>query len=170
MIDPLPETVFQPIKSQHSTSITIRSGETEMPSQSGERVFTSWKEIASFFGKGVRTVQRWERKFGLPISRPTAAKNVVLATESELRDWIRRASKHLAEDGHTEGHHEPDNHDLTLAAISERLKRLEDDTERLTRALSTFTDRMDRMAIDIDGSNARLKSPPAKPKTLAIRK
>ena len=28
-----------------------------------------WKEIAVFLGKGVRTVQRWERDHGLPIHR-----------------------------------------------------------------------------------------------------
>ena len=26
-------------------------------------VFTSWKEIACYLGKGIRTVQRWERDF-----------------------------------------------------------------------------------------------------------
>lgn len=29
----------------------------------------SWKEIASYLKKGVRTVQRWERMEGLPIRR-----------------------------------------------------------------------------------------------------
>ena len=28
-----------------------------------------WKEIAAFLGKGVRTVQRWEREQGLPVHR-----------------------------------------------------------------------------------------------------
>jgi hypothetical protein len=28
-----------------------------------------WNEIATFLGKGVRTVQRWEREYGLPIHR-----------------------------------------------------------------------------------------------------
>jgi len=32
-------------------------------------VLTSWKEIAAYFGIGVRTVQRWERQFGLPVER-----------------------------------------------------------------------------------------------------
>jgi hypothetical protein len=30
-------------------------------------VLTSWKEIARYLDKGVRTVQRWEREFGLPV-------------------------------------------------------------------------------------------------------
>jgi hypothetical protein len=37
-------------------------------------VLSSWKEIARHFGKGVRTVQRWERELGLPIHRPVPGK------------------------------------------------------------------------------------------------
>ncbi len=52
-------------------------------------VFTSWKEIASYLGKGVRTVQRWEAQFGLPVQRPNAhAKGIVRATREELDQWI----------------------------------------------------------------------------------
>ena len=55
----------------------------------GPVVFTSWKEIASYLGKGVRTVQRWEAQFGLPVQRPNAhAKGIVRATREELDQWI----------------------------------------------------------------------------------
>ena len=33
-------------------------------------VFSGWKEIANYMGKGVRTVQRYERDMQLPIHRP----------------------------------------------------------------------------------------------------
>jgi phage terminase Nu1 subunit (DNA packaging protein) len=119
-----------------------------MPNTNGEKVFTSWKEIASFFGKGVRTVQRWERKFGLPISRPTAAKNVVLATESELREWIRRSSSQLAAD--SESLHDGNaNADSSLAEFALRLKRLEEDTARLSRIVLTFTERIEELSVAI---------------------
>lgn len=53
-------------------------------------VLTSWKEIASHLGKGVRTVQRWERGLGLPVRRPNAAqKHVVIAFPEELDNWLR---------------------------------------------------------------------------------
>lgn len=122
-----------------------------MATNSGERVFTSWKEIASFFGKGVRTVQRWERKFGLPISRPSAAKNVVLATEGELREWIHRSSPQMSADEATASI-EVDNlrKGGNLVDISLRLKRLEDDTARLARVVAAFSERIDEL---------RLKSP-----------
>ncbi len=52
-------------------------------------IFTSWKEIASYLGKGVRTVQRWEAQFGLPVQRPNArAKGIVRASREELDQWI----------------------------------------------------------------------------------
>jgi hypothetical protein len=53
------------------------------------RVLGSWKEIASYLGKGVRTVQRWERHLGLPVRRPNAAtRGVVCASPEELDRWI----------------------------------------------------------------------------------
>jgi hypothetical protein len=53
-------------------------------------VLSSWKEIASYFGKGVRTVQRWERELGLPVLRPRegAAKGRVIAHPGDLSSWI----------------------------------------------------------------------------------
>jgi hypothetical protein len=53
-------------------------------------VFTSWKEIAAHFGKGVRTVQRWEATLGLPVRRPqgSSCKNIVIATQTDLDTWL----------------------------------------------------------------------------------
>jgi hypothetical protein len=52
-------------------------------------VLTSWKEIASYLGKGVRTVQRWEGQFGLPVRRPNEKfKGVVYASRHELDRWL----------------------------------------------------------------------------------
>ena len=33
-------------------------------------ILNSWKEIANYLGRGVRTVQRWERDLRLPVHRP----------------------------------------------------------------------------------------------------
>jgi hypothetical protein len=52
-------------------------------------VLTSWKEIALYMGKGVRTVQRWEKDFGLPVRRPQDSdKKAVLARPCDLDAWI----------------------------------------------------------------------------------
>jgi len=53
------------------------------------KVLGSWKEIAAYLGKGVRTVQRWENDLGLPVRRPDgAAKGVVYASTDELERWL----------------------------------------------------------------------------------
>lgn len=62
-----------------------------MPSVSSQRaaVLGSWKEIAAYLGKGVRTVQRWERQFGLPVRRPNGRREgIVYATREELDAWL----------------------------------------------------------------------------------
>jgi len=129
-----------------------------MSANSGEKVFTSWKEIASFFGKGVRTVQRWERKFGLPISRPTSARNVVLTTENELREWIRRSSRLIDEDGSSVS----PGTESAIAELTERLKRLETETARLAQMVSSFAERMDHLSektAPLTGTQSKVATP-----------
>lgn len=55
------------------------------------RVLSSWKEISAYLGRGIRTVQRYEAQFGLPIHRPVALeRGYVFAFSDELDDWLRR--------------------------------------------------------------------------------
>jgi hypothetical protein len=55
-------------------------------------ILSGWKEIANYLGRGVRTVQRWE-KLGLPIRRPSAQlRTAVLARGSDLDAWLANAS------------------------------------------------------------------------------
>jgi hypothetical protein len=57
-------------------------------------VLTSWKEIGRYLGKGVRTVQRWERESGLPVRRPLGhPRRAVLALPEELDTWARTRMK-----------------------------------------------------------------------------
>jgi len=53
-------------------------------------VLTCWKDIAQYLGKGVRTVQRWEREFGLPVRRPDGIdhKSPVIAHTRDLDAWL----------------------------------------------------------------------------------
>jgi hypothetical protein len=47
-----------------------------------------WKEVASFLGKGVRTVQRWERELGLPVHRlGKDGGEIVFALKTEVQHW-----------------------------------------------------------------------------------
>ena len=48
----------------------------------------SWKEIALFFGRDERTVNRWEKDLGLPIHRLPGTKGRVYAFADELSAWL----------------------------------------------------------------------------------
>jgi CheY-like chemotaxis protein len=53
-------------------------------------ILNSWKEIASYLGKSVRTVQRMEVELGLPIRRPKGhARSSVIALTAELDEWLK---------------------------------------------------------------------------------
>ncbi len=54
-------------------------------------ILNSWKEIAGYLGRGVRTVQRWERELGLPVHRPKGReRSAVLAFPEELQQWLQK--------------------------------------------------------------------------------
>jgi Tol biopolymer transport system component len=56
-----------------------------------EERLDSWKEIAAFLGRGLRTVQRWEEVEGLPVHRHVHGRGgTVFAYKSELQDWAAR--------------------------------------------------------------------------------
>ena len=55
-------------------------------------ILNGWKEIATYLGKGVRTVQRLERELNLPVHRPNGrAKGSVIAIKVELDAWVTAA-------------------------------------------------------------------------------
>ncbi len=83
-------------------------------------ILSSWKEIAAYLGKGVRTVQRWEHEFGLPIRRPSPDRSVIIADCDELDSWIKRQCKRTMENDVDELH-----------AELERLKTENDDLRAL---------------------------------------
>jgi hypothetical protein len=50
-----------------------------------------WEEIADYLHQSVRTVQLWEREFGLPVHRPREYRRYgVVAFAGELDEWSRR--------------------------------------------------------------------------------
>jgi hypothetical protein len=64
---------------------------------------SSWKEISAYLGRGIRTVQRWERDLGLPVHRVgKGPRSPVHAFPSELTAWLLRIGNN-----HREGHGHP---------------------------------------------------------------
>ncbi len=61
--------------------------ETIVPSAD---ILNSWKEIAIYLNRGVRTVQRWEAELGMPVRRPRGrGRSAVIAVRTELDQWIK---------------------------------------------------------------------------------
>lgn len=55
-------------------------------------VLNSWKEIAAYLNRGVRTVQRWECDLHMPVHRPKGKdRSAVIAFPEELDSWLHAA-------------------------------------------------------------------------------
>src|SRR5687767_11360482 len=67
-------------------------------SPAGDRL-DSWKEIAAFLQRDVRTVQRWEKHAGLPVHRHAEARlRTAFAYRSELEAWWRAQPPAMADE------------------------------------------------------------------------
>jgi excisionase family DNA binding protein len=59
----------------------------------------SWKEIAAYLGRDLRTVMRWEKERSLPVHRvPGGGRAVVYAYRSEIDAWMNGSRGALAAD------------------------------------------------------------------------
>ncbi|HET9181690.1 MAG TPA: hypothetical protein VFP59_06130 [Candidatus Angelobacter sp.] len=116
-----------------------------------QHVLNSWKEIAGYLGRGVRTVQRWESELGLPVHRPRGrSRSAVLAVPEELDRWLRLTQVHSDGNGNA-GHTPAIAFDVLvvardLLALSERLIKVDPssrtEAERLTHALREIVDKL----------------------------
>ncbi|MGC2449979.1 MAG: hypothetical protein WA477_20185 [Candidatus Sulfotelmatobacter sp.] len=61
------------------------------PHQRAAGLLTSWKNIAAYLDRGVRTVQRWERMLKLPVHRVgTGQLAPVFAYQHEIDHWLQQ--------------------------------------------------------------------------------
>ena len=88
-------------------------------------ILSSWKEIASYVGKGVRTVQRWELTFHLPVRRGGShGKNVVVAFTDEIDSWVHSRFKQRVYGSTQSELHELREQNAQLVAENKSLRRL----------------------------------------------
>ena len=117
-------------------------------------LLNSWKEIASYLGRGVRTVQRWEQDSYLPVHRLNAGRvGPVFAFPSELDMWLNGALREaLPKDPEAARTAITRNQLEKLAAsrarsrqlmreLSERTLSQQQRTQRLMRTLQLITQR-----------------------------
>lgn len=104
----------------------------------GPGILNSWKEIASYLGRGVRTVQRWHDMLQLPVHRINFEnpRSPVFAYREELDHWMARRRRR------------------SLSSIRQKTKsgrtvrQLQSDFQQQLR--HTRTNRVNFMSIDLD--------------------
>jgi hypothetical protein len=95
---------------------------------------SSWKEIAHYVGKGVRTVQRWERETGLPVRRPQGeGKGKVLAFPEEIDGWMHSAFTRTGDEEESE-----------LSLLRFRVEQLLAENQELRRHLNEASKSLSR--------------------------
>jgi hypothetical protein len=106
--------------------------------KTGNIALNSWKEIATYLGRGVRTVQRWERELQLPVHRIGKGKrSPVFANSTELNFWLltseagrdRKVQKYPIPPRKTNGNSFEDSHRL-LASVRELAKTIAETSVR----------------------------------------
>ena len=91
-----------------------------------------WKEIGAYLGRTARTAQRWEAQLGMPVHRPAKRKRtVVVGFPRDLDVWLARNRSRLE----AEGSYEVTGMATDLAALDERLSRLQSEATQLALAL-----------------------------------
>jgi len=80
----------------------------------GSNRLSSWKEIARYLERQVRTVQLWEKFEGMPVHRQRHARQGrIFAFRSELEDW--RKSRIVTHEDYSAG---PADHRIQIMALS----------------------------------------------------
>jgi hypothetical protein len=70
-----------------SATLCRLSTNSNAPTGQSHSILNSWKEIARYLGRGVRTLQRWEQELQLPVHRIGSGRRAP-AVVSELKFWM----------------------------------------------------------------------------------
>src|SRR6202035_1232634 len=118
-------------------------------------VLSSWKDIARYLGKGVRTVQRWERHLGLPVRRPIGAaqKSAVVLYRGDVDAWLatRFSARALEKDGGQRNQSSRSARTTLREGIrtARELRTANHNlTEQISASIRLLTERCDRLAAE----------------------
>jgi hypothetical protein len=96
----------------------------------GHQILNGWKEVSSHIERCVRTAQRWELQFGMPVHRPASKRRTaVVAFTDELDTWLVRNRAAL----NSESHNVSD--ETNPARLQETLFRLQSEAKELAAKL-----------------------------------
>lgn len=131
-----------------------------MSPEISNEVLNSWKEIARYLNRGVRTAQRWEVELSLPVRRPrNKGRSPVIAMRSEIDLWLK-TSMQGKQDGNGLDRFDAlraESRDLRLASqqLCGDLKR---SSAELARTVAALVESMERIAIRHQSENGMLAS------------
>lgn len=131
-----------------------------MPTIQSHSILNSWKEIATYFDRGIRTVQRWEHDSHLPVHRIGKGKRApVYALTSELKFWLVTAGRSTFNDV-DEKEIPPD------SGVRKRERQLTTRLHQLAQTLAESSVRHQRQAEALEKNILALRSrfPPRKSK------
>jgi hypothetical protein len=113
------------------------------PNSGNRKVLHSWKEISNYTGRGVRTVQRYEQKCGLPVRRASGnPRSAVLAFSDELDAWFQNAPMR-SEPGATPNSNAAQ---ATKSLIQpEEFRKLQENREKLREEAETLITRLNEV-------------------------
>lgn len=101
-----------------------------------ETYLNGWKEIATYLGRGLRTVQRWEALYGLPVTRPAGkGRSAVVAATADLDAWLRTTPKDTLDETEL-----PNIGDVTVLSVDDNAAF----QYAISRALSKFGHHVER--------------------------
>ena len=82
--------VSQVREKQYRNGSLVPFPDRRRPAEHAGGLLSSWKQIATYLSRGVRTVQRWEETLQLPVHRVGSDRGPVFAYECEIDGWLRR--------------------------------------------------------------------------------
>lgn len=124
--EPSAATTLVNMRSSNSRRHTAESESLGIKKQAD--ILNSWKEIAFYLHRGVRTVERWERDLHLPVRRPrNKTRSAVVAFRSDLDEWLASMSMvHMSL---------PENSTLAIKILEKRLHALKSEINRVENQL-----------------------------------
>lgn len=134
---------------------------TNLPS-TDVQILHSWKEISSYTGRGVRTLQRYETNFRFPIHRPLGKpRSSVLAFKHEIDAWMAKTPVACAGDSPdsyaTQAEMPPRNITGPLAALSTSTARWNCQTSSMQQGFASMQQALNSMQEKLNSVLQRLE-------------
>jgi hypothetical protein len=132
-----------------------KAPDINLQSPSSRRVLHSWKEISSYAGRGVRTIQRYEVDLRFPVHRLSgSSRSAVLAFTDEIDQWLASSPtrhrgvkpSHVDHLEHCRGVHEKAKLSIDQAnSLRARIEETRSLVEKLTASMAKRQSRREQL-------------------------